>query len=50
MAGPVAVDTAGSAGQPTQCTSGRVHEGQKGVGNQRRGCDVQRIQDVGVEA
>lgn len=49
MAELVAVDTAGSAGQATRCTSGRAHEGQWGAGNQRRGCDVQRVQDVEVE-
>lgn len=47
---PVAVDKAGSVGQATRCTSGRAHEEQRGVGNPKRGCDVQRAQDVGVGA
>ena len=49
LAEPVAVDTAGSAGQATRCTSGRAHEGQRGVGNSKRECDAQMVQDVEVE-
>ena len=43
------VDTAGSAGQVTRCTSGKAHEGQRGVGNPKRECGVQTIRDVEVE-
>lgn len=46
----VVVDTVGSAGQAARCTSGRVHEGPRGVGNPKRGRDVQMVQDVEVGA
>lgn len=45
----VSVDT-GTAGQATQCTSGKVHEGPTAAGNQKKGCDVQTVQDVEVGA
>lgn len=46
----VAVDTVGSAGQATRCTSGRVHEGPRGAGNPEKKCDAQMVQDVEVGA
>lgn len=45
----MSVDT-GTAGQAIQCTSGRVHEGPRGAGNQKKGCDVQTSQNVEVGA
>ncbi len=50
MAELVAVDMVDSAGRVTQCTLGKVHGGQRGAGNPKRECDVQRIQGAEVEA
>ena len=46
----VAVDTVGSVGQATLCTSGRAHEGRRGEENPSKECVVQMAQDAGVEA